>query len=400
MKNNTLLKIGLILLLILLSSCSSLIQRLSPEKESAHFQLVPEQEWPLLEDDLDQKSLEQAVNQSLAYLKSQPLGEKFLFGPGEIANREILSTLNLFLEILQNHPDGKSRQCQIKSHFHLYRIVQDKKPLPVLITGYYEPILQGSRVPSHRFRYPVYRLPDDLFFIDLGKFSNKFQGQKWIGRIEGNHVIPYYTRQEIDQEARLAGKNTEILWVDDPLKLFFMHIQGSGLVFLEDGSQIKLGYRAANGHPYYAIGRELIRRGVFKPEEISLQSIYSFLRDHPEEQETLLNLNPSYIFFQEVQGGPFGSLGLPLTPGRSIAMDLKIFPPAGLIWLRGVKPALDNQVQIQSWLPFGRWVCIQDSGGAIKGPTRLDLYWGNGEEAEMAAGHLHHQGSLFVLLKK
>ncbi len=398
---NSLPKIGLIFLLIFLSSCCSIfIQKPSPIEEPVLFQLVPETEWPILEDDLDQQGLEQAVIQSLSYLNNRSPDKKFVLGSWEISNKDILESLTLFLEIIKNYPDTSSRLQQIKNNFNLYRTSQNEESPPLLLTGYYEPTLQGSRTPSPRFRYPVYRLPDDLLFIELEKFSKKFQGQKLIARIEGNQVIPYYSRQEIDQNGRLAGKSLEILWVDDLIKLFFMHIQGSGQVLLEDGSLIKLGFQAANGHPYYAIGRELIRKGVIKPEEMSLQAIYTYLKDHPEEQAAILNLNPSYIFFKELQEGPYGSLGLLLTPGRSVASDLKIFPPAGLGWLKGWKPVLDDQGQIRFWIPFGRWVCIQDSGGAIKGPGRLDLFWGNGKEAEIAAGHLRHQGGFYLLLKK
>lgn len=400
MTNKPSATIGLFCLLILLGSCSFFIQKPSPGEEPPRLQLVSEREWPNLEDDSDQQSLEQAIVQSLAYLKNRSGDKKFVLGSREITNDEILESLTLFLEIIKNIPDKDTRLKQIKNQFQLYRTVQNKEPLPLLVTGYYEPTLQGSRNPTARFRYPVYGLPDDLFFIDLGKFSKKYQNQKLMARVEDNQVIPYYTRQEIDLEGRLAGKNLEILWVDDPLKLFFMHIQGSGQVLLEDGSTVKLGYEATNGHPYYAIGRELIRKGVIQPGDISLQSIYAYLINHPEEQAAILNLNPSYIFFREVQGGPFGSLGLPLTPNRSAAADFKIFPPGGLAWLEGWKPQVDNQNRIRSWVPFGRWVCLQDSGGAIKGPSRLDLFWGSGQEAEIAAGHLRHPGTIFILIKK
>jgi membrane-bound lytic murein transglycosylase A len=400
MPDKPLAKIGLIFLLIILSSCSFFIQKPTPEEKPVRFQLVPETEWPRLEDDLDQEGLEQAVIQSLTYLKNRSEDNKFVMGSREISEDEIEESLTLFLEIIKKFPDKESRLKQIKTQFRLFRTVQVKEPVPLLLTGYYEPTLQGSRNPSPRFQYPVYQLPDDLFFIDLGKFSKKYQSQKLVARTEENQVIPYYSRKEIDLEGRLAGRNLEILWVDDPIKLFFMHIQGSGQVLLEDGTPVKLGYQATNGHPYYAIGRELIRKGLVKPQEMSLQAIYAYLKNHLEEQSTILNLNPSYIFFQEVQGGPFGSLGLPLTPGRSVAADLKIFPSAGLAWLEGWKPDLDHQNQIRSWVPFGRWVCIQDSGGAIKGPSRLDLFWGNGEKAEIAAGHLRHPGTIFILLKK
>lgn len=392
--------IGILLTAFLLCSCSSLIQEPSLKEESAHFELVPEEEWPLFEEDLDQKSLEPAIAESLSYLGRRSSDKKYFLGTDQISNGEISSTLTLFLEIMQKNSSANSLRRQLKTHFNLYRVVLNQKPMPILITGYYEPQLTGSRVPSLRFKYPIYRLPDDLLLIDPSKFSKNFQSQRWIGRAEGNRVIPYYTRQEIDQEGRLAGKNLEILWVDDPLKLFFLHIQGSGQVFLEDGSIIKLRYQGTNGHPYFPVGLELIRKGIFQPETLSLQSIYGYLQSHPQEQTVLMNLNPSYVFFQEAQGGPYGNLGIPLTPGRSIAADQRIFPAAGLAWLTGEKPSFDNQGHIQSVRPFGRWVCIQDSGGAIKGPSRVDLFWGTGQEAELGAGYLRHQGALFILLKK
>ena len=248
----------------------------------------------------------------------------------------------------------------------------------MLTTGYYEPILAGSRTRSDRFPFPFYRKPDDLLTVELEKFSGRCKGERLVGRLVGRQVLPYYTRREIDQEGKLAGRGLEILWTDDRLKLFFMQIQGSGRVVLEDGAPVQLQYQAANGHPYFPIGRELIRRGILRPEEVSLQRIYSYLKDHPEEQEEILNLNPSYVFFQESQGGPFGSLNVPLTPGRSVAMDQKLFPSGGLAWLTGVKPVFSPENQILYWVPLSRWVLVQDSGGAIKGPGRLDFFWGTG----------------------
>jgi membrane-bound lytic murein transglycosylase A len=188
--------------------------------------------------------------------------------------------------------------------------------------------------------------------------------------------------------------------VDDPLKLFFLHIQGSGRVRLEDGSWVRLGYHGTNGRPYVPIGRELIRRGAIQKEELSLPSIYTYLKNRPEEQAEILNLNPSYVFFREVEGGPYGNLGRPLTAGRSVAADQRIYPPAALAWLRGWKPILDEERKIRYWVPFGRWVFIQDSGGAITGPSRIDLFTGYGEEAEITAGHLRHPGAIWLILKK
>jgi membrane-bound lytic murein transglycosylase A len=395
-----LLKTGLVFFLFFLGSCSFFLPKPMDRSQSLLFERVPAQEWPELIDDLDLPGLEQALGQSLAYFKNQAPDRSFTLGKREITVEEITDSLLLFQEIVRNNPDGPVFRQKVQKLFDLYRPIQDEAPVPVLLTGYYEPTLQGSRTPSSRFRFPVYRLPDDLLTVELSKFSMKYQGQKLIARVEDNRVLPYYSRKEIDQEGRLDGRNLEIVWVDDALKLFFMHIQGSGQVRMEDGSLIKLGYHGTNGQAYFPVGRELIRRGAIKAEDISLQSIYAYLKDHPEEQAAVLHLNPSYVFFREREGGPYGSLGLPLVAGRSVAADQKIFPPAGLGWLSGWKPVLDEQGQIRSWVPLGRWVFVHDSGGAIKGPARIDLFTGEGEAAETTAGHLRHQGAFFLLLKK
>jgi membrane-bound lytic murein transglycosylase A len=364
------------------------------------LELVPETNWPALGDDGDRESLRQAITQSLVYHRRVSSPRTFFLGSREIPGEEIRSTLDLFQELLESHEDPESLGRGLKAHFNLYRLVPQNRVPQLLTTGYYEPILVGSRTRSDRFPIPFYRKPDDLLTVELDKFSNRCKGERLVGRLLGQQVLPYYTRREIDREEKLSGRGLEILWTDDRLKLFFMQIQGSGRVVLEDGDAVQLQYQATNGHPYFPIGRELIRRGILKPEEVSLQRLYAYLKEHPEEQEGILNLNPSYVFFQESRGGPYGSLNVPLTPGRSVAMDLKFFPAGGLAWFTGVKPKFSSENQILYWVPLNRWVTVQDSGGAIKGPGRLDFFWGHGDQAEMAAGHQRHGGMIYFLLKK
>lgn len=392
--------LGLLLFFFAFVSCSFLLQGPREAKEAVRFEKVPETEWPEGEDDLDRESLIHALEQSLTYLKSQSPERGFNLGSVGITVKDLEEGLLLFQDIIRKAQDPQTLRRELQRHFQLLRPIHLNTPLPVLLTGYYEPILNGSRLPSPRYRYPIYRLPDDLLTVELEHFSPKYQGQKLIARIEDRQVVPYFSRQEIDQEGLLAGKNLEILWVDDPLQLFFLHIQGSGRVRLEDGTEVRVAYHGTNGRPYFPVGRELIRKGAIKPEELSLQSIYSYLKDRPEEQKEILSLNPSYVFFREVEGGPFGSLGRPLTVGRSVAADQKIFPPGAPAWLGGWKPVLDEGGKIRSWVPFGRWVFVQDSGGAIQGPSRIDLFTGVGEEAEITAGHLRHPGTFWLLLKK
>ena len=391
----------LILLVLLLYSCfSRTVGPPGTSPEQSITELISEENWPSLGDDSDRESLRQALTQSLIYLQRISPQKTYPLGTREVSSEEIRSTLALLQDLLASNSDPASLERELKAHFNLYHLVPPKRSASLLTTGYYEATLTGSRAPSERFPFPFYRKPEDLLTIALDNFSSKYRGERLIGRLSGRKVLPYFSRREIDQEGKLAGRGLELLWTDDRLKLFFMQIQGSGRVVLEDGVSVQLQYQATNGHPYFPIGRELIRRGILRPEEVSLQSIYNYLKDHPEEQEEILNLNPSYVFFQEAQGGPYGSLNVPLTPGRSVAMDLKIFPSGGLAWLTGVKPVFSPDNQILYWVPMSRWVLIQDSGGAIKGPERLDFFWGSGDQAEMAAGHQRHAGKIYFILKK
>jgi membrane-bound lytic murein transglycosylase A len=392
---------GVLLLVLFIFSCYYKPMPPSPPVPPAFFfQRLAPGDWPEIQDDGDLGDLRQALSRSLSYLKASSPAKKVFFAGEERPAVEIAATLSLFEDLLLRETDPVRFRQGLQRHFDLFRLDIPERPEPLLVTGYYEPTLEGRRFRSEEFPFPIYGRPEDLLTVHLEKFSKKFKGERVLGRLSGREVLPYFSRREIDGEGRLAGRGLEILWTNDRLKLFFMQIQGSGQVLLEDGTLVKLKYQGVNGHAYFPIGRELVRRGALKPEEVSLQAIYHYLQARPEEQEEILNLNPSYVFFQETQGGPYGNLNVPLTPGRSVAMDQKIFPAGGLAWLSTRKPTLTDDGAINHWMPMNRWVTIQDTGGAIKGPGRLDFFWGSGEEAEMAAGHLRHGGRIYFLLKK
>ena len=263
-----------------------------------------------------------------------------------------------------------------------------------LITGYYEPLLQGAMSPSARYQYPVYARPADLLVVSLGELHPELKGRRVRGRLAGEEVVPFYSRAEIDGDnAPLAGE--EILWVDDKVALFFLHIQGSGLVQLPDGRIVGIGYRDQNGHPYRAIGRLLIARGEMSAAEVNLFSIREWLTNNPSRANALLNDNPSYVFFSrrdKVGIGPVGALGAILTPERSIAADFSVVPRGAPVWVDAKAP--------DDGTPLQRLMFAQDSGGAIKGAIRADYFWGRGERAEKMAGLMKHRGRLFVLLPK
>lgn len=264
-----------------------------------------------------------------------------------------------------------------------------------LITGYYEPLLKGSLAPSDSYRYPLYRSPPSLLTIDLGDMYPELKNKRVRGRIQANKVVPFYSRQEIEENRKLLEGN-EIVWINDRDDVFFLHIQGSGRVQFEDGSSMGVGYSNQNGHPYVAIGRLLLEWEELEREEISLFSIKQWLRDYPEKAVDLLNANPSYVFFtlrEDNVEGPIGSLNVPLTPQRSIAIDPKVVPLGTPVWLTTNSPG-----DIESL--YQRLVIAQDTGGAIRGPVRGDLFWGHGSLAEQSAGIMKEKGSMLVLLPK
>jgi len=266
-----------------------------------------------------------------------------------------------------------------------------------LFTGYYEPTLHGSRTPGGRYTVPLYRRPPELVTVDLGLFREEWRGRRIAGQVSGGAFVPFADRGAIDRGA-LAGRGLELLWVDDPIEAFFLEIQGSGRVELAQGGEVRLGYAAQNGHPYFAVGRDLVERGALKKEEVSLQSIRAWLLAHPEEALQVLERNRSYVFFEEQKGdGPVGAQGVVLTPGRSLAVDLRYIPLGALIWLDGKAPATDGRAPDR---PLRRLLVAQDTGGAITGPVRGDVFWGHGEEAAAIAGRMRHPGRIWLLVPR
>jgi len=262
-----------------------------------------------------------------------------------------------------------------------------------LITGYYEPLLYGNRVKNERYRFPVYGEPDDLLIIDLADLYPQLKGMRLRGRIDGNRVVPYYDRAAIDGAAAPAGK--EILWVDDEIGLFFLQVQGSGRVQLPDGGMVKLGYANQNGHPYTSIGKKLVEMGEMTVSQASMQRIRQWGIDHPERLKELLYNNASYVFFREMPGGlqsAVGAMGIPLTPGHSMAVDRRVIPLGLPVYLATTWPNSDR--------PLNRLMLAQDVGGAIKGVIRGDFFWGFGPDATMNAGNMKQQGRVWVLYPK
>jgi len=351
-------------------------------------------------DDMDSDSLTLAVRRNIEYLDHLGPETVFHYGPHDFTRNQVRESQEAFLDLLAKGFDLDHLSREIRKKFRIYRATGRVGDRRILFTGYYEPIYEGSLAPDEVFRYPLYRPPDDLIRIDLSLFSEKFKGESIIARVEGKKVLPYYSRYQIEVERVLEGKELEIVWLKNPLDVASLHVQGSGRLRLPDGKDLLVHYQASNGLPYRSIGRYLIEREFLAREEISMQAIRSYLTNNPEVLDEVLNHNPSYVFFWQVEHGPLGSLGVLLTPGRSVALDSKIFPRGALGFIICQKPLVNDQGDIIGWTQFSRFVVNQDSGGAIKGAGRADIFWGSVPYAELTAGHLQHEGDLYILIKK
>ncbi len=361
-------------------------------------------EYPVFADDMLYDGLEHSICKSISYLKKVPSDRKFMFGKDSFTADHLIRSLQYFLACIQTKPSKHELSKFIKSNFLVYKSIGsnggNNGSGNVLFTGYYEPVLEGSLTQSDEFRFPVYAWPDDLAVIDLSLFSPKFSGKKIIGRFFENKVVPYYERREIEHQGCLEGKAEPVAWVKDRVDLFFLQIQGSGKICLNNGKTINVHYHTSNGRPYRSIGKYLIEKGKIPGSEMSMQKIRAYLRDNPKELERVLHYNPSYVFFKIESDGPLGCLNVKLTPGRSIALDRKIFPRAALAFIETKKPLIDGAGKIHVWKDCNRFVLNQDTGGAILGPGRADIFFGNGIYAEIAAGHIQHPGKLYFLILK
>jgi membrane-bound lytic murein transglycosylase A len=356
--------------------------------------------YPKFIDDMDMESLVLSINRNIEYLDRLDPETIFHYGPHDFTCRQVRESFEAFLNLLLKGLDPDQLSREIRKTFQLYLATGRVKKRRVLFTGYYEPIYEASLSPDETFKYPLYRLPDDLIRVDLSLFNDKFKGESIVARIAGKKILPYYSRYQIEVEKALKGKGLEIAWLKDPLDIAFLHIQGSGRLRFPNRNDLLVHYQASNGQPFRSIGRYMIEKGFLIREETSMQAIRKYLTENPEVLDEVLNHNPSYIFFQQVENGPLGSLGVLLTPGRSIALDPKIFPKGGLGFILCQKPLLNDQGEIVGWDRFSRFVLNQDSGGAIKGAGRADIFWGSGPYAELTAGHMQHDGDLYILIKK
>ena len=352
-------------------------------------------------DDLDLDSLEKAVALSIQYYEKAGSNGSYCLRDQCYSSREIIDGLEKFLRIMRRDMTPEEVERTIRDEFILVRVAGTAGVEGnVVFTGYFEPILEGSRTKTDRFRYPLYKTPGETVVVPVDRSDSQDGRDKFVGRLHNGEVIPHFSRREIDENGVLAGRGLEIAWVDDQVALFLLHIKGSGKIRLPEGRLLHVTYAQSNGRQFRGLTGMMVEKGLLKENEKSYEQMKRFLLDHPEERQELMSYNERYVFFRTATEGPLGALNLPLVAGRSIATDLDIYPRGALALIKTRKPVFDEQGRISSWQSFSRFVLNHDTGAAIKGPGRADLFCGTGEAAERTAGAMKESGELYFLVKK
>lgn len=392
MKNKNLF----LLISLLVFSCAR-----APLKNNEDL-MRPSKSLKTVTDELSKESFFQTLEEHLTVMKkSRIVLNEMSFGKVKVKKSDYIDSLTELLKLKNTDVNYVS---YINENFELFEVYGNDDWANVMVTGYYEPWVSGSKENKFPFTQALYKNPKDLVTVNLKNFKHRFSENEKLGLLQGrvvnNYLVPYYSRKEIDVDNVLQSQNLELLYVD-PIDAFFIQIQGSGVVVLEDGSKIRVGYAGQNGHSYIAIGKHL--RDHIPVEEMSMQRIREHLITLSEkERQDILNLNPSYVFFQKLDKESLTFAGMEVSDGRTIATDQHLFPKGALAFLSVEEPLFDDAHAIK---PVGlknisRIVFDQDTGGAIRGPSRVDLYIGKGSAAAQKAGVMKNPGKLYYLVPK
>ena len=357
------------------------------------------QSYPIFYDDMEFEHLALAIQRNFSYLKKLDPGKMFAYGPHQFSCKEVLETQEAFLDLISQRLTLDQFNEAIRKQFRIYQVAGQSETHRVRFTGCYEPIFQASLERDDTFKYPIYKKPDDLTRIDLSPYNTKYLGESIVVRFKNNRILPYYTRHQIEAEKALSGKNLEIAWLKDPFDAYILHIEGAGQLKLSSGKTIHLSYHASNGRSYRSLVKFFIDNGHSSLTEMSIQNMRRYLSSHPEVLDKLQIHNESFIFFKQVEEGPLGCINVPLTEGRSLALDTGLFPKGALAYMSSRKPLVNDQGEVTGSTEFSRFVINQDTGLVIKGADRANLFWGNGPEAESLAWHFNNDGELYVLIK-
>jgi len=358
--------------------------------------------YPQFSDSRSFEGLNRSIDQSLVYFKRVPLSRKYTYGKDIFDAGHMIRSMEAFQALLAKNPSLRELNGRIKKEFLVYKSVGSEEDR-VLFTGYYEPTYRGSLEPDPTYAFPIFSKPEDLLQIDLSLFSDKYKGHKRLtARVNSDtrRVIPYYSRKEINAIPDFMDRATPVAWLESRVDRFFLEIQGSGRVTLDQGEELRVHYAGSNGNAYRSVGRYLIKKNEIAKADMSMQAIRAWLENNPHRMDEVLHHNESFVFFKTEEGGPFGSINVEVTPLRSIATDQKIFPNGGLCFVQAALPDPHLLEPLEQWEKVSLFVLNQDTGGAIRGPGRADLFCGNGPYAEFTAGHMNIPGQLYFLVLK
>ncbi len=375
-----------LIIIVLLIGCTSSTTTENPRPVS-----IAEINALKLESSPDLEALQRALGHSIEYYKRIPTDQRFQYGSFGYSPEEMIASHQHFLRIL-DLPEVE-RLEKLQQDFLWFESLNEKNQ--AFFTGYYEPLLKGSLNESEKFPVPLYGVPSDLVTVNLRNFNEKYGNGILRGKIVDQKFVKYDDRDEISYQNSLQGRATPLAWVNNDIELFFLQIQGSGVIELPNEVLYRVNYADQNGHPYRAIGKILL--GEIPREKMSLKALKEYLYDHPERVQEILNYNPSYTFFRHIPGdGPLGNIEVPLTPERSIAMDHRLVPKGGLVFY---ETNLPSEISPSEEI-LQRFAVVQDTGGAIRGHGRADIFWGRGTPAEKIAGPMKENGRIFLLVAR
>jgi len=355
---------------------------------------LPSSQYPDFQDDLQLEEFKTTLDQSLRFLRAVPASTCYTVAGAAVPVQRLIDSALFFQELLQSSPSPEQLNQQIQRAYTVYRVDngQGAESRRMLITGYYQPVFKGSLAPRPPYVYPLYAVPGTLVVRESAT------QKKTIGRFQNGRLLPFWTRKEIESRNLLQGQ--EMVWLKDPFDVFVLHIQGSGLIQLPDGTVRGVHYAQSNGREYRSIGKYMVDSGRMKLADVNMDSLRLYLAAHPEERDLILHQNDSYIFFHWSEVGPvIGNLGQKLTAGRSIAADQQWYPPGALAFVDSSRPLMEDG-EVVAWKRMRRFVSIQDTGSALTGPNRVDLFWGTGEQAGMEAGRMKEDGKVYLLVLK
>ena len=352
---------------------------------------------------MDPASLKRAIDNQLAVMFEQDETSPVRLGDFTLTRGRLIETLEAFQNLLQKNLPQEEFNRKVSEKFLLYRVGKGKNK-KILFTGYYRPVITASPVPTPRYRFPLYQMPDKDFQMVRNqpgiRLIGSNSGIKQISKTQSGDNWRSLTREEIDSKGALDNQGLEVAWLENELERYFLHIQGSGVLEFPDGTRQGVRYQGSNKYSYNSIGKKMIRDGVITTSQGSMQEIKKYFANNPQNISKYLSQNKRYIFFTLSDEGAIGSGGGELVGGRSIATDKSIYPAGGLVFIKVRQPVLDANNKIKSWKAISRFVIDQDTGSAIRGKARADLYFGTGKEAGAKAGHYHEKGEVYYLIKK